>query len=76
VILIATSGAGRRGRPLTRLTSPSSSRRRAREIGGFGGGGRVGLRLFLESDRWASYTREASRQAVVKLAAITPRRDR
>jgi TldD protein len=41
-----------------------------REVGVFGGGGRVAFDFFVESERWAFYTREATRQALVKLDAL------
>jgi TldD protein len=41
-----------------------------REIGTFGGGGRVALDFFLEGERWARFAREAARQALVKLGAV------
>ena len=73
VILIATSGGWQVGdvRPLTRLNvTVVVEENGRREIGGFGGGGRVGFDFFVESERWARYTREAARQAVVKLSAV------
>ncbi len=73
VILIATSGGWQVGdvRPLTRLSvTVVVEENGRREIGGYGGGGRVGFDFFLESDRWATYSREAARQAVVKLSAV------
>jgi TldD protein len=72
VILIATSAGWQIGdvRPLTRLNvTVVVEENGRREIGGFGGGGRVGFDYFLESERWAFYTREAARQAVIKLSA-------
>ena len=73
VILIATSAGWQIGdvRPLTRLNvTVVVEENGRREIGGFGGGGRVAFDYFLEAERWAFYTREASRQAVVKLSAL------
>jgi TldD protein len=73
VILIATSAGWQIGdvRPLTRLNvTVVVEENGRREIGGFGGGGRVAFDYFLESERWVVYTREASRQAVVKLSAV------
>ncbi|MBI4241330.1 MAG: metalloprotease TldD, partial [Candidatus Rokubacteria bacterium] len=58
-------------RPLTRLSitviAEESGRR---EIGNFGGGGRVALDFFLEEERWRRYCREAVRQALLKLTAV------
>jgi TldD protein len=73
VILIAGSDGFQVGdiRPLTRLNvTVVVEENGRREIGGFGGGGRVGFDFFQESERWAFYTREAARQAVVKLGAV------
>jgi TldD protein len=73
VILIATSAGWQVGdvRPLTRLNVTAVVEEAGRrEIGGFGGGGRVAFDYFVESERWAFYTREAVRQAIVKLAAV------
>jgi TldD protein len=72
-VLLATSGGWQVGdiRPLTRLNvTVVVEENGRREIGGFGGGGRVGFDFFVESERWARYTREAARQAVVKLSAV------
>ena len=73
VILIASSTGWQVGdvRPLTRLSVTAVVEEAGRrEIGGFGGGGRVAFDYFLESERWGFYTREAVRQAVVKLSAL------
>ena len=73
VVLLATSTGDLVGdlRPLTRLNVTvvveSGGRR---ESGGFGGGGRVGFDYFIEPDRWTVYTREATRQALIKLQAV------
>jgi TldD protein len=73
VILIATSTGWQVGdvRPLTRLNVTAIVEEAGRrEIGGFGGGGRVSFDYFLESERWVFYTKEAVRQAGVKLSAV------
>jgi TldD protein len=73
VVLLATSSGELVGdlRPLTRLNvTVVVERDGRRESGGFGGGGRVGFDYFAESDRWAFFTRQATRQAVVKLDAL------
>jgi TldD protein len=72
-VLLATSEGWQVGdvRPLTRLNvTVVVEENGRREIGGFGGGGRVAFDFFVESERWAGYTREAARQAVVKLSAV------
>ena len=40
-----------------------------RQIGTFGGGGRVEYEYFLEEERWRQYALEAARQAIVKAPA-------
>ncbi|HTY56544.1 MAG TPA: metalloprotease TldD [Candidatus Binataceae bacterium] len=41
-----------------------------RQIGSFGGGGRVEYSHFIESERWREYTLEAVRQALLNLEAV------
>lgn len=41
-----------------------------RQIGSFGGGGRIGFSFFTESDRCLHYAREAARQALLNLRAV------
>lgn len=41
-----------------------------RQIGTYGGGGRGEFSFFLEEDRWAHYTKEAARQAILSLKAV------
>jgi TldD protein len=41
-----------------------------REVGMYGGGGRVAFDFFLEGERWRRFTGEAVRQAVLKLRAV------
>jgi len=41
-----------------------------REIGTFGGGGRVPFDFYLESDRWRRFATEAARHATLKLSAV------
>jgi len=41
-----------------------------RQVGSFGGGGRVEYRHFLEGERWREYALEAVRQAILNLDAI------
>jgi TldD protein len=43
---------------------------KSRQVGTFGGGGRVEYRHFLEAARWKQYALEAARQAIVNLDAI------
>src|SRR5438093_4457727 len=73
VVLIATSEGWQLGdvRPLTRLNvTVVVEENGRRELGVYGGGGRVGFDFFLEDDRWARFTRAAARQAIVNLGAI------
>ena len=72
IILVATSEGPVVGdvRPLTRLhvTCIAEDKGR-REIGSFGGGGRVEFDYFLEGERFARFAREAVRQAILNLDA-------
>jgi len=43
---------------------------RNRQIGSFGGGGRVEYKYFLEAERWQDYAKEAARQAILNLDAV------
>jgi TldD protein len=73
VVLIATPSGWTVGdvRPLTRLNvTVIVEENGMREIGTYGGGGRVPFDFFLEEDRWRRYTSEAVRQATIKLHAV------
>jgi TldD protein len=73
VMLIATASGWTVGdvRPLTRLNvSVIAEDNGKREIGAFGGGGRVAFDFFLQEERWRRFAREAARQATLKLAAV------
>jgi TldD protein len=57
--------------PLCRLNvSVIADDGHSRQIGSFGGGGRVEYSYFLENDRWRQYALEALRQALVNLDAV------
>ncbi len=43
---------------------------RSRQVGSYGGGGRVEYRHFIESERWREFTLKAARQAIVNLDAV------
>jgi TldD protein len=43
---------------------------KGRQIGSFGGGGRVGWSYFFEGDRWKEYVTHAARQAITNLDAV------
>ncbi len=73
VVLIATPSGWTVGdvRPLTRLNvTVIVEENGKREIGTYGGGGRVPFDFFLEGERWKRYTSEAVRQAAIKLHAV------
>ena len=73
VMLIATASGWTIGdvRPLTRLNvTVIAEENGKREIGSWGGGGRVPFDYFLEAERWTRFAAEATRQAVLKLRAV------
>jgi TldD protein len=73
IVLIATPSGWTVGdvRPLTRLNvTVIVEENGKREIGSYGGGGRVALEFFLEGERWRRFASEAVRQATVKLHAV------
>jgi len=72
VVLIVTAAGWSVGdiRPLTRLSvSVIAEAEGRREVGTWGGGGRVELGYFFEGERWRRYATEAARQATLKLGA-------
>jgi TldD protein len=73
VVLVATAAGFAVGdvRPLTRLNvTVIAEENGKREIGSYGGGGRVTFDHFLEADRWKRFAHEAARQAILKLHAV------
>jgi TldD protein len=73
VMLIQTASGWSVGdvRPLTRLNvTVIAEADGKREIGSYGGGGRVPFTFFLEAERWRRFAREAARQATLKLGAV------
>jgi TldD protein len=57
--------------PLCRLNvSVIAEDGNGRQMGAFGGGGRVEWSYFFEGDRWKEYTLKAARQAIVNLDAV------
>jgi TldD protein len=73
VMLIATAAGWSIGdvRPLTRLNVTAIVEEGGkREIGAYGGGGRVAFDFFMEDDRWRRFATEAVRQAILKLGAV------
>jgi TldD protein len=72
VVLIATSDGTVVGdvRPLARLNVTCIAEEGGdRQVGSFGGGGRIGFPFFFEQDRWRAYAQEAARRAVLNLTA-------
>jgi TldD protein len=72
-VLIATSANWQLAdvRPLTRLNvTVVVEDGGRREVGSFGGGGRVAFDYFVDGQRWARFAREAVRQSLVKLGAV------
>ena len=73
VILVATSQGLVVGdiQPLTRLNVTCIAEEEGqRQIGSFGGGGRVEFGFFVDSRDYERYSREAVRQAILNLSAI------
>ena len=73
IILIATASGWSVGdvRPLTRLNiTVIAEQDGRREIGSYGGGGRVPFDFFLDEERWKRFTAIATNQALLKLRAI------
>jgi len=73
IILIATASGWTVGdvRPLTRLSiTVVAEEQGRREVGTYGGGGRVPLDFFLEEERWKRFTAVATNQALLKLRAV------
>jgi TldD protein len=73
VVAVATSDGTLVGdiQPLSRLQITCMAEDRDnRQIGSFGGGGRVGFEYYREDDRHLSYAREAAREAILNLSAV------
>ncbi len=73
VVLVVTASGWSVGdiRPLTRLNvTVIAEEGGKREVGSYGGGGRVGLDFFLQGERWRRFALEAARQATLKLRAL------
>ncbi len=57
--------------PLCRISvSVIADDGKSRQVGSFGGGGRVEYSYFLEDERWRHYALEAARQAILNLDAV------
>lgn len=73
IILIATASGWTVGdvRPLTRLSvTVIAEQDGRREIGAYGGGGRVPFDFFMEDERWKRFAATAVKQALLKLHAV------
>ena len=73
VVVVATSDGLLVGdvQPLSRLQVTCIAEEGGnRQIGTFGGGGRIGFAFFQEQDRFLRYAREAARQAILNLSAV------
>ncbi len=73
VVLVAAASGFTVGdvRPLTRVNvTVIAEEAGKREVGTYGGGGRVSFDHFLAEDRWRRFAAEAARQATLKLSAV------
>lgn len=73
VVVVATSEGTLVGdvQPLSRLQVTCIAEENGnRQVGSFGGGGRVGFEYYREHDRHLDYAREAAREAILNLSAI------
>jgi TldD protein len=73
VMLVVTAAGWSVGdvRPLTRLNVTVIAEEGARrEVGTYGGGGRVTFDFYLQDERWRRFAIEAARQATLKLTAV------
>jgi len=72
-ILVVTSEGRIVGdiQPLSRLNVTCIAEENGnRQVGSFGGGGRVAYSFFLENRRFETYVKEAARQAILNLSAV------
>ena len=73
VVVVATSDGLLVGdvQPLSRLQVTCIAEEGGnRQIGTYGGGGRIGFAFYQEEDRFLRYAREAARQAILNLSAV------
>jgi TldD protein len=73
VVVVATSDGLLVGdvQPLSRLQVTCIAEEGGnRQIGTYGGGGRIGFAFYQEQDRFLRYAREAARQAILNLSAV------
>ncbi len=73
VMLVATSDGLMVGdiQPLSRLQVTCIAEENGnRQVGTFGGGGRIGLAYFQDNQRYLQFAREAAREAILNLSAV------
>jgi len=73
IVMVATSDGLLIGdvQPLSRLQITCIAEEgKNRQVGSFGGGGRIGFSFYYEEDRACRYAREAARQAILNLDAV------
>lgn len=73
IVVIATSDGRLIGdlQPLSRLQVTCIAEENGnRQIGTFGGGGRIGFEFYKEENRYRHYAREAAREAILNLSAV------
>lgn len=73
VVVVATSDGTLIGdiQPLSRLQVTCIAEENGqRQVGSFGGGGRVGFEFYHEGDRYLRFAREAAREAILNLSAV------
>jgi TldD protein len=73
VVVVATSDGLLVGdvQPLSRLQVTCIAEEGGnRQVGTYGGGGRIGFAFYQEQDRYLRYAREAARQAILNLSAV------
>lgn len=73
IVLVATTEGLMVGdvRPLSRLQVTCIAEEHGnRQMGTFGGGGRMGFSYYFDQDRYRRFAREAARQAILNLGAI------
>jgi TldD protein len=73
VVAVATSDGALVGdiQPLSRLQITCIAEDRDnRQVGSYGGGGRVGFEYYREDNRHLNYAREAAREAILNLSAV------
>ena len=73
IVMVATSEGTLIGdvQPLSRLQVTCIAEEHGnRQIGSFGGGGRIGFEFYRERDRYLDYAKEAARIAILNLSSV------